>query len=173
MENKMKIVRCIGCGAKVNDIDGPTHPYMIATAACWELYGQVLAKEYENQNYFKVHRLTVDAYAVQHPGIPERKSIQSVNIHLIALCLAFEHDMEFSKITAKMGEVIKKFEKQFAWLTPPKTNYPITVKDILTAATADEHVIKVRSWAQSVWQIWQNDHGEKISKYSHLIIRDE
>ena len=45
----MKIVRCIGCGAKVNDIDGPTHPYMIATAACWELYGQVLAKEYETK----------------------------------------------------------------------------------------------------------------------------
>ena len=79
----------------------------------------------------------------------------------------------FPKSQQKWEKLYKNFEKQFAWLTPPKTNYPITVKDILTAATADEHVIKVRSWAQSVWQIWQNDHGEKISKYSNLIIRYE
>ena len=115
----------------------------------------------------------MDAYAVQHPGAPERRSIQSVNIHLIALCLAFEHDMELSKITEKMGSAISRFEKQFAWLTPPKINYPITVKDILTAATADEHVNKVKSWAQSIWQIWKKDHGEKISKYSNLIISCE
>ena len=34
-----------------------------------------------------IHRLSVDTYAVQHPGVPERRSIQSVAVHLMCLCL--------------------------------------------------------------------------------------
>ena len=48
--------RCVGCGAVVPDIDGSTHPYIGASAGCWEIYGQVLAKEYR---YPPVHRLIV------------------------------------------------------------------------------------------------------------------
>jgi len=50
----------------------------------------VLAREYSEPAYFGVHQLTVDTYAVQHPGVAERRSIQSVALHLITLSLMVE-----------------------------------------------------------------------------------
>ena len=72
-------------------MEGPTHRYMQSTPGCWAAFGRVLAREYEDQRYFEVHRLTVDAYAVQHPGIPGRQSIQSVAFHLVRLGLFQEN----------------------------------------------------------------------------------
>ena len=66
---------CPGCGARVRDFDGATHAYIGAVAGCWELFGEVLAREYEQPAYFAVHHLTVDAYAVQHPGTPSPRTI--------------------------------------------------------------------------------------------------
>ena len=48
--------------------DGPTHPYYGCSPACWARYGEVLAREFQDPAYFGLHQLTVDAYAVQHPG---------------------------------------------------------------------------------------------------------
>ena len=70
---------------------GPTHRYMESLPGCWAIYGEVLAREYSDLAYAAVHRLTVDAYAVQHPGQPSPQSIQSVGVHLLRLCLILEH----------------------------------------------------------------------------------
>ena len=48
------------------------HPYIGASAECWALYGELLAREFQSPAYFRVHQLTVDSYAEQHPGSPER-----------------------------------------------------------------------------------------------------
>ena len=82
---KAKFEACFGCGALVPKKNGPTHQYIGASPGCWEIFGEVLAKEYEEYDYPPVHRLTVDAYAAQHPGTPSKKSIQSVAIHVIGL----------------------------------------------------------------------------------------
>lgn len=68
-------VSCIGCGAAVPSTDGPTHAYIGASPGCWACYGQVLTKEYSDYRFAPVHRLTVDTYAVQHPGKPERRAM--------------------------------------------------------------------------------------------------
>jgi len=47
-------------------VDGPTHAHIGATASCWALYGEVLAREFENPDLFAIHQLAVDACAVQH-----------------------------------------------------------------------------------------------------------
>ena len=54
-------------------------------ARCWALYGELLAREYSNQDY---------TYAVQHPGAPDRRTIQSLALHLITLCLALEEGLD-------------------------------------------------------------------------------
>ena len=87
---KPMIVLCPDCGALTPDVDGPTHPYVGASVGCWAMYGEVLAKEYGEYRYPSVHRLTVDAYSVQHPGTPSRRSIQSVAVHLVSLYLVLE-----------------------------------------------------------------------------------
>ncbi len=61
---------CFSCGALVPATDGTTHDHMLSSPGCWAIYGEVLAREYERPAYMADHRLTVDAYAVQHPGEP-------------------------------------------------------------------------------------------------------
>ena len=63
-------IPCVGCGARVPKMDGPTHRYMEASPGCWHVYGQVLARDYTDPFLRAVHRLTTDTYAVQHPGRP-------------------------------------------------------------------------------------------------------
>src|SRR5687768_12382269 len=84
---------CAGCGALVPDSDGPTHAYIGASPGCWAVFGEVTAREYGDYRYASTHRFTVDVYAAQHPGPPERRSIQSVAVHLISLHLALEKGM--------------------------------------------------------------------------------
>lgn len=77
--------KCFSCGALVKDIDGPVHRYMDSSPGCWATFGEVLAREYSAVNYGLNHRLTVDAYALQHPGKHSPQSIQSIAVHLVSL----------------------------------------------------------------------------------------
>jgi len=74
-----ELIKCYGCGALVKDIPGEPHKYIGASAGCWEIYGEIFAKEYSEYGYPEtIHRLTVDTYAIQHPGKPSRSSVASV-----------------------------------------------------------------------------------------------
>ena len=84
--------RCFGCGGLFPAADGPTHAYMLSSAGCWAAYGKVLVREYADPLLFAAsHRLTVDAYAVQHPGnADDRRAVQSVWLHFAALDAIFQ-----------------------------------------------------------------------------------
>ena len=43
---------CPGCGALLPVENGPTHPYMRSSPACWARYGEVLAREFGDPAYF-------------------------------------------------------------------------------------------------------------------------
>ncbi|MEJ7785608.1 MAG: DUF5946 family protein [Solirubrobacteraceae bacterium] len=58
--------------------NGPTHPYMPLLAGVLKRFGEILAREFGDPAFFAVHQVTVDTYAVQHPGIAEQHAIQSV-----------------------------------------------------------------------------------------------
>ena len=64
---------------------GPTHHYIGASAGCWEIYGEVLARKSSDYRYWPAHRMTVGAYATQHPGTSSPQTIKSVAVHLISL----------------------------------------------------------------------------------------
>ncbi len=49
---------CPGCGALLPAEAGPTHPYIRAWPACWARYGEVLAREFGDPDYFRLHQLT-------------------------------------------------------------------------------------------------------------------
>jgi Family of unknown function (DUF5946) len=113
----------------------------------------VLAREYGDQRYFVVHRLTVDAYAVQRPGIPSRQSIQSVGVHLVRLCAFLEHGLAAEKADAAMLAAAKH-KAQYRWLDPPAFLGALTVADVEVARTVNEHITVVRRWAAQMWQVW-------------------
>ena len=54
----------------------------------------MIAREYSEPALGDIHRLTVDAYAAQHPGRPSPQSMKSVGVHLIRLCLAVEQGFD-------------------------------------------------------------------------------
>ena len=127
---------------------------MDSSPGCWAVYGEVLAREYSDPSYFGVHRLSVDAYAVQHPGATDRQSIQSVCLHLIRLCLFLEHGLTAENANDAMLEAGKQKHSLF-WLEPPASLGSITAANVVKAATVEEHKAIVRAWAQSSWDAWE------------------
>ncbi len=153
-----KRIKCYGCGALVKDIPGQPHKYIGASAGCWEIYGKILAKEYGEYGYPETaHRLTVDTYAVQHPGQPSCQSIQSVNTHLISLCLVLEKGLEGAQALQAIGKALK-YASEFAWLEPPVPNGQMTVLDVVRARDFSEHQELVHKWARDVWNAWSAYH---------------
>lgn len=153
----MQLIRCIGCGGWFPDVAGPTHRYLASSPGCWAAYGEVLAREYSDPVYMDMHRLTVDAYAAQHPGQAGPQTIKSVGIHLIRLCLLLEQGLAMSQANDAML-AINHVKHQFTWLTPPPTMGAITAADALNATTVEEHKAAVRLWATEVWAAWSPHH---------------
>lgn len=99
---------CRGCGALVPCGDGPTHRYIGASPGCWAVFGEVLAREYSDRRYWPVYQLTVDAYAVQHPGEPSRQTIQSAAIHLISLYSVLEAGRTFDQAKMRPNAPVRR-----------------------------------------------------------------
>jgi Family of unknown function (DUF5946) len=153
---------CPGCAVELPDTDGAVHPYIESSPACWARYGELLAREYENPDYMAAHRLTVDTYAVQHPGKPSAQSVQSVAVHLISLHCVLEEGMAHRQATAFLK--VCADSGRFHWLNPPSPQYKLNVLHPLAAASAAEHTVKVREWASAAWEAW-GAHHETIRKW--------
>lgn len=149
---------CPGCGAMVPVHNGPTHRYIGASAGCWGIYGEVLAREYENVAYFASHRLSADTYMVQHPGTPSPQSIQSVNIHLIGLYHTLVLNSSSDAATKALQQAVTIHKGKFEWLEPPDEPGKLTILDVYAAKDAVEHAAVVRRWAESVWEAWAAHH---------------
>jgi uncharacterized protein DUF5946 len=156
----MKTISCVGCGARVADSNETTHDYIGSSPGCWAIYCEVLAKEYSDYRFGGVHRLTVDTYAVQHPGRPERRSIQSVAVHLIGLHLTLE--LEFDRMRApKILQAAADRSESFIWLEPPESLGSITIVDVHRAGDdSQEHLRLVNEWARSTWKAWAKHHPQ-------------
>lgn len=153
------LIPCPGCGALFPDTAGATHRYMECSPGCWAAYGEVLAREYSDPTLFgRVHRLTVDAFAVQHPGRPSPQSIQSVAVHLISLCLQLEHDATPPEATKAIQEG-SRTKTRYVWLPPPEFPGAVTVADVNAATSASAHETLVRQWAGAVWSAWSAHHA--------------
>jgi hypothetical protein len=155
-----KLIQCYGCGALVKDLPGEPHKYIGAAAGCWEIYGEILAKEYGEYGYPEpTHQLTVNTYAVQHPGKPSGKATQSVTIHLVSQYLILEQSMNVQSANHVIKKILQSRE-QFEWLEPPVPNGRITVADIVTAQDLKTHERLVAEWARDVWKAWSATHHQ-------------
>ena len=129
---------CPGCGARYAPSDDPpSHPYIGASSACWATFGELLAREFGDIAYGRVHRHSVDAYAAQHPGKDGRRERQSVALHLIAIAHWLEAGIttpELNRITQGLASAGRKWP----WLEPPDpTRYRMTVVDVLKATNGE------------------------------------
>ncbi|MGB5917048.1 MAG: DUF5946 family protein [Phormidesmis sp.] len=160
----MKLEKCPWCGIETPESDGLVHQYLDGTPGCWAHYGKLLAREYENHDYMVVHGLTVDAYALQHPGEKSPKTTRSAYIHSASLFSYFKLKRSMSEL-ASIKQAVAARTLSDEWLIPPTELNTINVGDVLAAKTAQQHRQSVEEWARYIFECWALHH-EKII---HLI----
>jgi hypothetical protein len=121
----------------------------------------VLAREYADPAYMVAHRITVDAYAGQHPGAPERRTIQSINLHLVGLCLIVERKLQPAFATKAMQKLTSARDR-LRWLEPPASLGAITVADVVQATTPQDHQTLVADWGRATWDAWAIHHKDIV-----------
>lgn len=160
----MPDVTCFGCGAVVPATKGPVHAYMQAVPGCWARYGQVLEWHYASDAARdpEVSQALVDAYAAQHATNTDRRNRQSVALHLVSLCAAFEHAMPAEQRRTLIGRLA---HHEYPALQPPITAFTVTVNDVFDAA-ARHRASVVQRWARATWDAWSAHHREVRSWWS-------
>ena len=152
----MRLEKCVGCGGEFRPEDGPVHRYMLSSPACWAAFGRIMAAEYSDPQLMPVHRLSVDAFAVQHPGTASRQAIQSVGMHLARLYFQLERQAPPDEANAFMLRVAAR-KAQLPRLTPP-SSFAITTAEVSAVAGTKEHQSAVRMWAGNAWESWAHAH---------------
>lgn len=154
---------CPGCGLEGGPTDGPTHPYMLSSPYCWQLYTELLATAPMGQK-------GVDAYAVQHPGVPERRAVQSVGAHLVSLCAAFERDWPPARATELVKRAVES-DPGWVWLDPDPPIGNITVEDIIAEPDVPSRLTSVDRWARDVWVAY-SDHHVSVRNWLDRVLAD-
>ena len=147
---------CPGCGMVRprggRDYDRKFH----ASAECWEVFEEVLAREFQSPALFgKFHQLTVDTYAVQHAG--GRHPDKSVAIHLVGLYLVMEEGLPPAAVAPRLQRIAGR--KQWPRLDPPAHRGDLTVLDVASVQGGQAHTVRVAEWAGQVWSAWSGHHA--------------
>lgn len=148
---------CPACGYEGHH-DGPAHAYMSPSPACWARYGQVLAREFSDREYWASHRLLTDAYCGHHSIGEDRRARQSLYIHMAGLMLHFEDEVDgpvivdFLRRAAKSGHA-------FPALEMPDASPLVSFDGVHSARSAAEHVDAVAAYASAVFEAWTPHHS--------------
>jgi len=163
-----ELEKCIGCGMLTERVVGESHSYMLSSPKCWSLYGELLAREYSNSEYMSIHALTVDAYALQHPGIENAKAISSIYVHLTSLYAYFALGVAV-ELLPKVKQTATVYSKKSRWLEPPANTYTTTVFNVLEAKNAQEHQLLVEKWTKETYNQWSSHHALIAKLYKQYI----
>lgn len=141
------IDRCTECGAEVEG----------GTAGCQAIMEEFLARDFSDPTYFRVHRMLVDTYALQHPD-RYCASAKSLVAHLSGLCWLIEHEGSKALGSQSLGR----------WLNgsphikkPPIPAYrgAVNIVDVRGAPDASSYAESVESWARSTWKAYAELHS--------------
>ncbi len=129
---------------------------MTSRQTCQEMFDTILAAEFSDFRYGKVHRLTVDTYSLQHPDI-YMISPKSFAAHLTGMCCAMEY--------GNAPDLLKLLQQ---WLNGKKAlEKPkmienlgsLTIAHMANAEDGPEHTRLVNEWAVDVWQAYDVYHS--------------
>jgi hypothetical protein len=136
---------CAGCGLLVEG----------GTAGCRKLFEELCAREWDNPISYRVHRMMVDAYCLQHPA-EYCASAKSLAAHLTGLCCAVEHKSH--------PNVLRGLQH---WLSGTadvvKPSLPVhrgilTVMEVYREKDPVPQMLAVNRWAQSTWEAYAELH---------------
>jgi hypothetical protein len=150
---------CPGCGLEMPVNKTATYSgYYNVSPECWDVYAEVLGFQYSNISLVgQVHQITVDTYAVQHPGgtHPDK----SIAIHLSGLHLVFEGGSQ-PTIVPRLLKRLADTVQTWPHFPPPAELGPLTIFEIALATSHNDHINTARKWAGTVWNAWAAYHAE-------------
>ncbi len=149
-------VRCLGCGAEVPEIVGPTHAYMLSAPGCWEQYCSLedwKAGLAGSEGITTVQHL-VDIYAAQHASNLDRRNRQSVAVHLMSLCAGLEQGVSGKQRRSRFGIWVRR---EYPALEPSPAGFAITAPDIASAAESTRPSM-IDRMAALTWSAWVLHH---------------
>lgn len=126
--------------------------YFNTSPECWAVYTEVLGAEFGNAPLFgQVHQLTVDTYAVQHPGgdHPDK----SIFIHLAGLYLVLDRGHTPIHVPPLLQRLARTV-REWPHFEAPADLGAMTVLDVALAESVMAHAEVVREWAGTVWEAW-------------------
>ena len=126
-------------------------------AGCQALFDEVIAREFSDFRYAREHRLTVDAYSLQHPD-EYMRSAKSYAAHLTGAYVAIELGS-----AAENNRAIQQWLSRSTALDRPRQPEPaqrgaLTILHVHAATDPDDHLRRVREWAKSAWAAWHAFH---------------
>jgi hypothetical protein len=137
---------CSGCDLRIAGGD----------AGCRALWDEQLATDFGDARYFRVHRLMVDTYCLQHPAT-HCASAKSFAAHLTGLCWALEQDGD----RAVGNEALRRWLNGSVAIErpePPPHRGALTIADVRAARDPVEHARIVEGWARATWEAYAPLH---------------
>ncbi len=152
------------------DEDGPIHRYMTASPGCWRIYTELGAGSMPRAPR---STLTVDAYAVTHPGVAGPQSTPSAWIHLVTLCAVLERGWPVEQAVRLRRTAADAFTG-WPWLERPGAMGPVTVVDVAAAVRLGDAVRArdlVSAWIDGAWNAWEVHHATVRARTDGLVAR--
>lgn len=151
MNNDIK--KCPSCGAVGVD----------SVEACQAQFVKVLNREFADPNYFKAHRLTVDAYCLQHPE-QYMVSSKSAAAHLAGMCWSMERGYSLH-----LHSTLKKWvdgKRTYTRVAPPPqlSRGKLTINHVQNISDPEQYFRAVTEWAESAWKAW-SPHWPQARKW--------
>ncbi|MGH2393582.1 MAG: DUF5946 family protein [Candidatus Limnocylindria bacterium] len=151
--------------AALTSVDGPTHRYIGASPACWDVYTRALAGD-PPIGERRGAALVVDAYAAQHPGEASPQATQSVAVHLVVLHGVNLHGVSPADLIALRTDAVAVGRSQGGYprLLPAPSEWELTIHDVVAAPAPDRPGI-AGDYVDSVLAAWSIHHAEQISDW--------
>ena len=128
---------------------------MNGTAGCRALFEELTARDFSDYRFFGIHRLMVDAYALQHPD-EYCASAKSLMAHLGSLCCAMERGGDQIVYQALQKSLNGKatLEK----LALPDFRGELTIEHVHGISELGAYKQAVEQWGRCVWAAYADLH---------------
>jgi len=144
----MSDLMCAGCGLWTTE----------GTAGCRRLFEELSARDFSDVSYFRVHRMMIDTYCLQHPD-EYCASAKSMAAHLTGLAWLLNYEQRESATGNKALRLWVETHPDLPRPKPPAFRGVMTVADVRAAAGPAEYAKAVESWARSTWQAYAPLHA--------------
>jgi len=137
---------CDGCGLRVPG----------GTEGCRALFDELVARDFSHALYFRVHRLMVDVYSLQHPAC-YCKSAKSLAAHLCGLYSI----LEAGASRAVGDEALRRWLDGKVDLEKPElpsVRGELTIDSVRGASDPESYARAVDRWARSTWTAYASLH---------------